>query len=137
MSNLTDDEVATKLRTVVEAGRQAGDSRVQELNQQATNNNGQPAREECGNAMPLVKLDGRSRLARAIKKNSAETGLSISRMSSTTHRGYFAVHAHPDIQGDEKVDPQNGSIREKAAEAMAESFEKEFGIETTVLYWRN
>lgn len=136
MSDLTNDEIVAGLNTALEAGRQAGNSRVQELKQQAANNNGQPVIEDCGNAMATVKLDGRSRLAKAIK-NSADTGLSISRMSSKKFRGYYAVHASPDIQGDVKVDLQNCSIHEKTAETIAESLKKELGLETTVLYWRD
>ncbi|MGA3845353.1 hypothetical protein ACI2U9_17565 [Ralstonia nicotianae] len=136
MKKLTKVEVAAGLSTAFEAGRQAGNLRVQELKQQAANNNGQPVREECGNAMPIVKLDGRSSLARAIK-SSDHSGLSLARMGSKKFRGYYAVHAHPEIQGDAKVDIQNCSIHEKAAEAIAESLKKTFGLETSLLYWRN
>ncbi|WP_155631814.1 hypothetical protein [Burkholderia stagnalis] len=44
MKKLAQDEVATGLSAAFEAGRQAGNSRVQELKQQAANNNGQPVR---------------------------------------------------------------------------------------------
>ncbi|GLU33418.1 hypothetical protein WKR88_17425 [Trinickia caryophylli] len=136
MKKLTPAEVTAGLNTALEAGRRAGNSRIQELKQQAEGNHGQPVREECGNAAALVKLDGRSSLARAIK-NASDTGLSLVRMGSTKFRGHYAVHARPEIQGDAKVSIQNCSIHEKAAEAIAESLKETFGFETSVLYWRN
>jgi hypothetical protein len=136
MKKLTQDEVAAGLSTTFEAARHAGNLRVQQLKQQAASNSGKSVDEECGNAVAIVKLDGRSSLARAIK-NTDHTGLSFARMGSTKFRGYYAVHAHSEIQGDTKVDIQNCSISEKAAEAIAESLKEAFGLETSVLYWRN
>ena len=88
MSQFTQENVAAGLSAALEAGRQAGTERVQELKQQAANNNGQPVHEESGNAMVIVKLDGRSSLARALK-SSEHTGVTFSRMGTARLRGYY------------------------------------------------
>ncbi len=86
--------------------------------------------------MTMVKMDGRSQLARAMK-DSPETGISVSRMSSRKFKGYYAVQASLEIQGDEKVNLQNSSTHEKTAEAIAKSLKDGLGLEATVLYWRS
>ena len=136
MGKFTRGEIENALHAALEAGQQAGNQRVQELKQEAVSRGGQPVREECGNAMPMVKLDGRSSTAKALK-SAEHTGVSFSKMHGSAFRGYYAVHARPEVQGDPQVDSQNISIPERSAEAIAQSIKKNLGLETTVLSWRN
>jgi len=136
MKEFTQEEVAARLGAARVAAGQAETARVQQLKQQAAGNGGQPVEEECGGAMPLVKLDGRTGLAKTMMR-AEHTGVRLSPMKTAKFRGYYGVHVRPDSQGDPQVNFQNCSMREKAAEAIAKSLAESFGLKTSVWYWRD
>lgn len=129
MTKLTEGEVRAALKEAAKKGSEAGSKRAQELKQLAVDNNGSPVEEECGGARVVVKIDGRSALAKMLKKENAITNLGAGTASE------YGLQLDSSVKSDPQVNFQNRTIRERVAEAQSESLKATLGLETSVRYY--